>query len=81
MIQTNPKDSYNSNWIVSPWGWYGITCFASMVKGDSKWMEITDRAFDMVNWSDMSIITGSKSSVELNILKLFKEVCVRSVQQ
>lgn len=77
----NAKSASENNWLFNPWGWYGITCFASMIKESSDWKAITSKAMSLVDWSDMSMVSGISDNIEIKLLKKFKEVCCLSVQR
>lgn len=77
----NYKECEQKNWLPTSWGWYALTCFASTIYNDLDWRMLTKEALSEINWTDTSIISAKDKDTEINILKICKEVCCRSVER
>ncbi len=63
-----------------PWVWYAVTCYASMIKEDKDWKELTKLGVDLIDLDNLPISNDVKET-EIEILKRCKGACCKSVEQ
>ncbi|MGN1341186.1 MAG: hypothetical protein ACI4WS_12910 [Oscillospiraceae bacterium] len=62
------------------WAWYAVTCYASMIRGDKNWQQLTEIGVPLIGLDNMPISKDTEET-EIEILKRCKGACCTSVEQ